>query len=828
MKDKLKKFFTDFRKTTPKYIQWLLLGAAFLVVIILLTLIITHNKSKNSVDGITENKSIEFKITPKKLDLSKTIVDTTKNETIKIETDESVIIDSVAIKESVDEITIKHDCIGTIKGGGCSISVKYAPTTEQKQETIDLSIIWHIDGQSTNNEVVKITFSAIKKEEPKKEQKKTEPVVEPEPEPEPVIEKKEVETITEPEPVVEPEPIAEPEPVVEPEPTEKIIEKEIKEIIPNRVFKDEKKEEFHLPSESCSDYAIAGYNQSGVQIGWIKPEHGANYFYPFEDKECKNPTGKYDSTTGIITSLEDNSRIGTDADHIGYRNIQTRNITMPELSEPQSTQQTGGYFADDAVWVDSLNIEGEKNPKRYSSPEPKSWEHSWTKAEEDKIEKYTGSSGDEKIVNSMPYDRTFTLRQFKPIPATIVSEVRADPSVYNNSEFGNTSLPVKATVDRNIYSDNGRTIIIPTGTVLMGYLDGNLPGPYKSIGRMNIKWYQFIRPDGVEYNFPDDGSQDPYSADAQGRAGVPGHGSTDYIESMVMPLLTAIVPAAVNMIAPIADTFVNQIDLDKNTVVQSGTVRSSELAKQELISSWNKVAQKLLVDAIDNTVPPFSIAAGTRITVYSPVDLILTCGNDGDKKCAFTSYDTTTKRRSWASVKTKTTIDKSDGSWTGQVQSFNMDSLCKGEATEGTRTIDQDAWEADTKNNYDYRTVKLYCESQNYKSINALKDEIYRESQNKKGIQGHDADGNKIKLEVGTQEYNEQVLGIKYDDEGYVENPWETKAAPVAPAEETLTCEDGSNPDANGCCTGETYTDMGDQGFNCCPDSGGDCFPPLI
>ena len=41
-------------------------------------------------------------------------------------------------------------------------------------------------------------------------------------------------------------------------------------------------------------------------------------------------------------------------------------------------------------------------------------------------------------------------------------------------------------------------------------------------------------------------------------------------------------------------------------------------------------------------------------------------------------------------------------------------------------------------------------------------------------------------------------------------------------------CNDGSAPDANGCCTGETYTDMGENGFNCCPDDGGDCFPPMF
>lgn len=40
----------------------------------------------------------------------------------------------------------------------------------------------------------------------------------------------------------------------------------------------------------------------------------------------------------------------------------------------------------------------------------------------------------------------------------------------------------------------------------------------------------------------------------------------------------------------------------------------------------------------------------------------------------------------------------------------------------------------------------------------------------------------------------------------------------------STTCD---TPDEFGCCPGEIYTDMGDQGFNCCPKSGGDCFPPI-
>ena len=43
----------------------------------------------------------------------------------------------------------------------------------------------------------------------------------------------------------------------------------------------------------------------------------------------------------------------------------------------------------------------------------------------------------------------------------------------------------------------------------------------------------------------------------------------------------------------------------------------------------------------------------------------------------------------------------------------------------------------------------------------------------------------------------------------------------------SLKCLDGTSPDKNGCCAGEIYTNMGDLGYNCCPKSGGDCFPPI-
>lgn len=45
--------------------------------------------------------------------------------------------------------------------------------------------------------------------------------------------------------------------------------------------------------------------------------------------------------------------------------------------------------------------------------------------------------------------------------------------------------------------------------------------------------------------------------------------------------------------------------------------------------------------------------------------------------------------------------------------------------------------------------------------------------------------------------------------------------------ESALKCPDGTKPDKNGCCAGEIYTDMGEDGWNCCPNNYGDCFPPI-
>lgn len=62
-------------------------------------------------------------------------------------------------------------------------------------------------------------------------------------------------------------------------------------------------------------------------------------------------------------------------------------------------------------------------------------------------------------------------------------------------------------------------------------------------------------------------------------------------------------------------------------------------------------------------------------------------------------------------------------------------------------------------------------------------------------------------------------------DEPKSDTPSVTAKPDAAPANPAAPCD---VPDENGCCPGETYTDMGDAGFNCCPADGGMCFTPMV
>ena len=233
---------------------------------------------------------------------------------------------------------------------------------------------------------------------------------------------------------------------------------------------------------------------------------------------------------------------------------------------------------------------------------------------------------------------------------------------------------------------------------------------------------------------------------------------------------------------------------------------------------------------MDNTVPPFTIPAGTRITVYSPADLQVTCGDtrSNDKKCAVAPYSQN-KRQAW---RNRAQPDYDDGSWVGQARSFNWAAEYCTSYKDGKLNLNQTQLAELANKGLDYSDVLFYCQSNQYKAINNARQEaIYQNQQSTSNANSVANTKSNPAAGVYTKDYNEQVLGLKYNEDGSIKDPYvsEKKPEPVAaPVENVITCEDGLAPDANGCCTGEIYTDMGEQGFNCCPQSGGDCFPPIL
>jgi hypothetical protein len=204
---------------------------------------------------------------------------------------------------------------------------------------------------------------------------------------------------------------------------------------------------------------------------------------------------------------------------------------------------------------------------------------------------------------------------------------------------------------------------------------------------------------------------------------------------------------------------------------------------------------------------------------------MVTCGspeNNPGKKCAVAAYSD--KKR--AAPDFDDIHPANDDSWVGQSRSFAVGQYCVEE--DGLwRVKEECAGASDGKLNscggHSYSTLKMYCDSLNYQSKKALQYEIYTEDQKAQYDKKVEDLGG-----VGSQQFNEEIIGVKYDSDGNVENPYASTASDdVAETTEVLTCFDGSMPDANGCCAGEIYTDMGEMGFNCCPETGGDCFPPI-
>lgn len=73
---------------------------------------------------------------------------------------------------------------------------------------------------------------------------------------------------------------------------------------------------------------------------------------------------------------------------------------------------------------------------------------------------------------------------------------------------------------------------------------------------------------------------------------------------------------------------------------------------------------------------------------------------------------------------------------------------------------------------------------------------------------------------------NDQLPVDASDDAQIAQTP-QLDAEQIAKNIQAGLCGDGEKPNKFGCCAGETFRDLGNLVFACCPDDGGECFPPI-
>lgn len=215
-----------------------------------------------------------------------------------------------------------------------------------------------------------------------------------------------------------------------------------------------------------------------------------------------------------------------------------------------------------------------------------------------------------KIVSTWPVDMSRMILKDKAIPAVIVHSI--------DSRY--STVPVTAIVERHVYAEEGRNIIIPAGSRLIGSFGGS-PGS-DHVAKMEISWSRLIRPDGSAFQISGT------SGDAQGRGGVAAYLSEELIQRYGKPVLTASVTSAIAYMTAVNEDITTK---DNGDQVQSAKSEAATSARDNFVDAMGEIFNQLL-DESTSVKPVVFVPAGTRITVFAGEDLWLRSADDDEEE----------------------------------------------------------------------------------------------------------------------------------------------------------------------------------------------------
>lgn len=220
--------------------------------------------------------------------------------------------------------------------------------------------------------------------------------------------------------------------------------------------------------------------------------------------------------------------------------------------------------------------------------------------------------GFNRSMSTFPSDLTRVVTMDKPIPAVLKIGV--------DTRFSNRAV---AQVERDIYGGEGRLIVIPRGSAVIGTV-----GASGSTGeeKVQIQWTRIQRPDGAVFAI------EAYGGDAMGRPGAPAHIDNRYLERYGMSLLTTVLNVGVTLGLDGKQTvqnsgnatgtgqYSNNYGYNTNQAIVQQDARSvaTQQANQYLQGITAELQKEGQQIAPIRTVPP-----GTRLTIFPSRDLYL-------------------------------------------------------------------------------------------------------------------------------------------------------------------------------------------------------------
>ena len=224
----------------------------------------------------------------------------------------------------------------------------------------------------------------------------------------------------------------------------------------------------------------------------------------------------------------------------------------------------------------------------------------YNKEDFDGMQKDWTEQGIEQVISSWRVNMEEMILADKPIPAVIARSIDSS-----------RPTPVTAIVERNVYAEQGRNILIPAGSRLIGSVDSVVSSngeKTSTSAKVQIGWKRLIRPDGSIFVF------DGLTGDAQGRGGALGYLDQQLFKRYTLPLMTTILSST-------AAYFI-ATDEENNGETESSKQEAANDARQNFLNSMDSIFNQMLSDQA--SIQPLTyIPAGTRIIVYPQIDLWL-------------------------------------------------------------------------------------------------------------------------------------------------------------------------------------------------------------